>query len=125
MRTPFSTARARALGRCRCKGGHQTGDLASRLVVDSLLALPAATDYVERLAQLRQYLHWLNRRLHQELTVTPQRRDATMGSTVVALLMQDNRLACVWTGDSRCNQRPLMAPPPRQRKNATNRQNHS
>ena len=83
-------------------GGHQAGDLASRLVVDSLLALPAAGDYAERLAQLRQCLHWLNRRLHQELTVTPQRRDTTMGSTVVALLMHDNRLACVWAGDSRC-----------------------
>ena len=83
-------------------GGHQAGDLASRLVVDSLLALPAAGDYAERLAQLRQCLHWLNRRLNQELTVTPQRRDTTMGSTVVALLMHDNRLACVWAGDSRC-----------------------
>lgn len=83
-------------------GGHQSGDLASRLVVDSLAALPAEGDYAERLTQLRQCLHWLNRRLNQELTVTPQRRDTTMGSTVVALLMQDNRLACVWAGDSRC-----------------------
>jgi serine/threonine protein phosphatase PrpC len=40
-------------------GGHQAGDLASRLVVDSQLALPATGDYVERLAQLRQCLHWL------------------------------------------------------------------
>ncbi|MBJ2209754.1 hypothetical protein JFT33_24520 [Pseudomonas carnis] len=53
--------------------------------------MPAASDYVERLAQLRQCLHGLNRRLHQELTVTPRRRDTTMGSTVMALLMQDNR----------------------------------
>jgi serine/threonine protein phosphatase PrpC len=83
-------------------GGHQSGDLASRLVVDSLLALPAAGDYTERLGRLRQCLHWLNRRLNQELTVTPQRQDTTMGSTVIALLMQDNRLACVWAGDSRC-----------------------
>ena len=83
-------------------GGHQRGDLASRLIVDSLWALPAEGDFSQRLERLRNCLHWLNRRFSQELTATPQRQDTTVGSTVVALLVVENKLACVWAGDSRC-----------------------
>src|SRR5207253_8967455 len=50
----------------------------------------------------RQCLHWLNRRLGQELTVTAERRDCIMGSTVVVLLLEGNRAVCTWAGDSRC-----------------------
>lgn len=83
-------------------GGHQAGDLASRLIVDSLRALPGEGEYTQRLERLRGCLHWINRRLNQQLTVTAQRPDTTMGSTVVALLLEHDRLACVWAGDSRC-----------------------
>jgi serine/threonine-protein phosphatase Stp1 len=59
-------------------------------------------DFDERLKGIRQCLHWLNRRLGQELTVTAGRHDSIMGSTVVALLVDGNRAACIWAGDSRC-----------------------
>ncbi|MGB4074339.1 PP2C family protein-serine/threonine phosphatase [Pseudomonas sp.] len=82
-------------------GGHQNGALASRLIVEQL-AEPNTGDLQQRLVELRQRLHWLNRRLGQELTVTAAQPDPIIGSTVVALLIDGERAACVWAGDSRC-----------------------
>ncbi|MVV47872.1 serine/threonine-protein phosphatase [Pseudomonas sp. PB120] len=83
-------------------GGHQGGDIASQLIVASLAELPMQDDFDQRLKGIRRCLHWLNRRLGQELTVTAGRHDSIMGSTVVALLVKGNRAACIWAGDSRC-----------------------
>ncbi|MDA8486373.1 serine/threonine-protein phosphatase [Pseudomonas resinovorans] len=83
-------------------GGHLAGDIASQMIVGSLAELPVQANFDERLTGIRQCLHWLNRRLGQELTVTAGRRDCIMGSTVVALLVEGNRAACIWAGDSRC-----------------------
>ncbi len=83
-------------------GGHHAGDIASQLIVASLAELPVTDDFDQRLTGVRQCLHWLNRRFGQELTVIAGRQDAIMGSTVVALLVQGNRAACIWAGDSRC-----------------------
>jgi serine/threonine protein phosphatase PrpC len=83
-------------------GGHQAGDVASQLVVDSLALLPGRGSLDERVEATRRCLQWLNRRLGEELTVSAQGGDRTMGSTVVALLLQGDRAACVWAGDSRC-----------------------
>ncbi|MEX6500730.1 PP2C family protein-serine/threonine phosphatase [Pseudomonas zhanjiangensis] len=82
-------------------GGHQNGALASRLIVEQL-AEPCAGDLQQRLDELRRRLHGVNRRLGQELTVTAERPDTLIGSTVVALLIEGERAACVWAGDSRC-----------------------
>jgi serine/threonine-protein phosphatase Stp1 len=83
-------------------GGHQSGDIASQLIVASLADLPPLDDFDERLKGVRQCLHWLNRRLSQELTIIAEHRDTIIGSTVVALLVDGSRAACVWAGDSRC-----------------------
>ena len=83
-------------------GGYRSGDLASQLIVASLAELPAQGSFDERLKGLRECLHWINRRLGQELTVTDAHRDSIMGSTVVALLLEGERAACIWAGDSRC-----------------------
>lgn len=83
-------------------GGHQAGDVASQLIVASLADLPFQDCFEARIEAVRHCLHWLNRRLGQELTVTAERQDSIMGSTVVALLVDGNRAACIWAGDSRC-----------------------
>lgn len=83
-------------------GGHQGGDIASQMIVASLAELPVRDHFDDRLIGVRQCLHWLNRRLGQELTVRAGRQDSIIGSTVVALLMEESRAACVWAGDSRC-----------------------
>ncbi len=61
-------------------GGHQAGDLASRMIVTSLAELPARAGFDERLNAMRQCLHWLNRRLGEELTSAP---NAATGSSAV------------------------------------------
>ncbi len=83
-------------------GGHRAGDIASQLIVTSLGELTQVQTFDERLNAVRQCLHWLNRRMGQELTLSDQHADAIMGSTVVALLLEGQRGACVWAGDSRC-----------------------
>ena len=83
-------------------GGHQGGDIASQMIVASLAELPVQEHFDDRLIGIRQCLHWLNRRLGQELTVNAGRQDNIIGSTVVALLVEEDRAACVWAGDSRC-----------------------
>lgn len=83
-------------------GGYQAGDIASQLVVDSLASMPGQGSLDERVEATRRCLQWLNRRLGEELTVTTDGGDPIMGSTVVALLLQGDRAACVWAGDSRC-----------------------
>ena len=83
-------------------GGHQAGDLASRLIVESLAELPAGLDFEDRLDALRDCLHRLNRHLSLGLTLTAETPDLLVGSTVVAPLAEGSRVACVWAGDSRC-----------------------
>lgn len=83
-------------------GGHQSGALASRLIVERLAELVDEGDLSARVQDVRRCLHELNRRLGQELTVTAEHPDPVIGSTVVALMLEGERGACVWAGDSRC-----------------------
>ena len=77
-------------------GGHEGGDYASRVVVDSIAVLPqmAAT---EKLGQIRQALQAAHRTIVHEAAV----RQATMGATVVALVLADGHFGALWAGDSR------------------------
>lgn len=80
-------------------GGYQQGALASRMVIESLLSVTADT-LEQRLEQAVQSLQWVNYHLSCERTLTGT--DQTLGSTVMVLLTQVGRAACVWVGDSRC-----------------------
>lgn len=83
-------------------GGHRAGDVASQLIVTSLGELTQPQTFEQRLVAVRNCLHWLNRRMGQELTINALQADTLMGSTVIALLLEGPRGACVWAGDSRC-----------------------
>jgi len=83
-------------------GGHQGGDIASQLIIASLAELPTQNNFDARVESVSRCLRWLNRRLGQELTVIAGHADSVIGSTVVVLLMEGNRAACLWAGDSRC-----------------------
>lgn len=77
-------------------GGHRAGHVASRSVIDSLAELPSQGNFDLRIDAVRQSLQRLNRRFGDRSA-----HDA-MGSTVIVLLLDERRAACVWAGDSRC-----------------------
>ncbi|MBB4866934.1 serine/threonine-protein phosphatase Stp1 [Pseudomonas nitritireducens] len=83
-------------------GGHSRGDRASRMIVEALAQITHYADLDTRTQQIRQQLHWLNRRFVMEMTQTADQPPQVMGSTVVALLLDDKRATCIWAGDSRC-----------------------
>lgn len=83
-------------------GGHSRGDRASRMIVETLSQIPHYADHDSRTQQIRQQLHWLNRRFVMEMTQTADQPPHVMGSTVVALLLDEKRATCIWAGDSRC-----------------------
>lgn len=79
-------------------GGHALGDVASRMVVDSLSSIPAQDDVGQRIAEACARLQAANRQLRVEAAA---RGVAIIGTTVVALLACDPSCAYLWAGDSR------------------------
>lgn len=79
-------------------GGHTLGDLASRMVVESLNQLPPAASLTSLVADARDRLCTVNRQLRDEAFF---RKTQIIGSTVVVLLAQDRDCAYLWAGDSR------------------------
>lgn len=80
-------------------GGHQAGDVASQLIVDSLGSLHA-TEALENYADnVEQQLQQVNRQLRQ-LAVSHY-GNQLIGSTVVALVCQPPQCVFLWAGDSR------------------------
>ena len=80
-------------------GGHQAGDIASRIISDALKSLPPGLGATALLAEVRQRLA----HAHNVLLAEAARRGghAILASTVVVLLARDDYFACLWAGDSR------------------------
>lgn len=79
-------------------GGHAFGDIASKMVVDALDALPAPASLQQAVAYVRDQLLATNSAL---LAESAARQVPVIGSTVVVLLAWGAAGACVWAGDSR------------------------
>lgn len=80
-------------------GGHESGDYASQLIVDTL----AATKPPESASAL---LHDVKHRLDQvhlalQSVAASRGEGAVIASTVVVLMAHGQHFACVWAGDSR------------------------
>lgn len=80
-------------------GGHQAGDVASRIVADALEAIPSGLGAAELLAEARLRLGDAHR-LMQRLAAR-RGPEVNLVSTIVVLLARDNNYACLWAGDSR------------------------
>jgi serine/threonine protein phosphatase PrpC len=78
-------------------GGHDAGDVASRMIVESLCALPRA----ERLSELLDRVEDRLRSVNQRLFGVSLERGATTGSTVAVLVAFDAHCVSIWAGDSR------------------------
>ena len=79
-------------------GGHEAGDLASRIVVQSLDAVGAPAAAADLLTQCEERLFSANQEI---IGLSRARHGATMGTTAAVLLVRDGYYACIWAGDSR------------------------
>jgi len=79
-------------------GGHAYGEVASRMTVDALDALPPAESLQQAIAQARVCLLSVNGALVAEAAA---RNVPVIGTTLVLLLASGRSGACVWAGDSR------------------------
>lgn len=80
-------------------GGHEAGDIASHMIVETLQQVPPPSDWQDFLKSVRERLCEVNLQLREESARRYQHR--TIGSTVVVLLAHEDQCACLWVGDSR------------------------
>ena len=78
-------------------GGHEAGDIASRVVVEELAAIAVPATASELLASCERHIVRANSRLKK----LGDERGALIGTTVAVLLIFDGHYAAVWSGDSR------------------------
>jgi len=79
-------------------GGHAAGDVASRMIVDALAAMPEQSSLGSYISEVHQQLDVVNRTLADEAS---RRRERVIGSTVVALIVRNRHGVALWAGDSR------------------------
>lgn len=80
-------------------GGHQAGDVASRMIIHEMNKLTLRDEIYACIGQSQSSLQHVNQTLRQfsaELF-----NNQTVGSTVIALLAKGNHFAYLWAGDSR------------------------
>ena len=80
-------------------GGHDAGELASGMIVDTLRTLSPAPGMNQLLDEVEERLLDVNTRLVREAAL--RGRNVTIGSTVVVLLACHSQCVCLWAGDSR------------------------
>jgi serine/threonine-protein phosphatase Stp1 len=78
-------------------GGHEAGDLASQMVVDSIALLPDGMDPQAKMRAIREALNGA----HERIVAEAHARDTTIGATVVVLVLTDHHFLALWAGDSR------------------------
>jgi protein phosphatase len=79
-------------------GGHAVGDLASRMVIESLTHVPAGNGIASVVADARARLLNVNGQLRAEAA---RRQVQRIGTTVVLLIARDGCCGYLWAGDSR------------------------
>ena len=80
-------------------GGHDDGEIASRMVCDALADFTPAATFEEMIDGAQERIHRVNEQLIRETMRTQSAVGS--GSTVVALLARRSRCAVIWAGDSR------------------------
>jgi protein phosphatase len=84
-------------------GGHQRGDFASRLIVETLDSIAPTRELPAFVDAVRDALTTVDRELGRRAEELGP--DTLIGSTVVVLLAVEDTFACVWAGDSRLYRR--------------------
>ncbi|MEM0923750.1 MAG: protein phosphatase 2C domain-containing protein [Pseudomonadota bacterium] len=79
-------------------GGHDGGDYASQSVTEALAMIPLDLDPASTMHAAREALQIAHRNIRQEAA---RRGGATIGATVVVLVLAGEHFVCLWAGDSR------------------------
>jgi serine/threonine protein phosphatase PrpC len=79
-------------------GGHAAGDLASRILVESLDAIAQPEAAADLLQQCETQIFRANAEI---VGWSRAHNGATIGTTAAVLLVRDRHFACLWAGDSR------------------------
>lgn len=80
-------------------GGHEAGDVASQMIVDSLGDVSGHDEPADLLDEVEDRLLDVNMNLFEAGAMSSDAR--TIGSTVIALLALDRHCVVIWAGDSR------------------------
>ncbi|MBC3766666.1 PP2C family protein-serine/threonine phosphatase [Neptunicella marina] len=80
-------------------GGHQKGDVASQMIIEHLQRLANSQEYPLDIELIKQQLILVNRNLQELANELPE--STVIGSTVVVLLFEHQKVHCIWAGDSR------------------------
>lgn len=80
-------------------GGHEAGDIASKIVVDVLEKGVLPTSLSDCVDAVERFLEDANKRIHEysELVLN----NKTVGTTVVVFIVRGKLGVCLWVGDSR------------------------
>ncbi|CAN0526479.1 unnamed protein product, partial [Scytosiphon promiscuus] len=79
-------------------GGHHAGDVASRLIADSLASMPVSASITDAITTCTQAIAQANETLFRNGVA---RSAKVTGSTVATLLSCGKNCAVLWAGDSR------------------------
>lgn len=80
-------------------GGHEKGEVASQLIVDSLEQFIRGDDVTTSVDWVVSQLRSVNQQLITMRDNLP--KGGLIGSTVCVLILHDGHAACIWSGDSR------------------------
>jgi serine/threonine protein phosphatase PrpC len=78
-------------------GGHEGGEWASAKLIEKLDAVDLPPDFEAACDRIAEAIEKANR----SILVEAGKRNRQMGSTIVALMVQDQRYGVLWVGDSR------------------------
>ena len=79
-------------------GGHQSGEVASRMIVDALATYRATPLLGKNIRQITSLLQAVNQQL---VELADNDADKIIGSTIAILLLHGRYCAALWAGDSR------------------------
>ncbi|MEM5518110.1 protein phosphatase 2C domain-containing protein [Henriciella sp. AS95] len=79
-------------------GGHESGDVASSLIVNELSEIAGAQTAYDLRRWVARRLHWANDEL---VRMAASSARGSMGATVAVLTMHGTQYSCTWAGDSR------------------------
>lgn len=81
-------------------GGHEAGDVASKMIIDALSSIAANPSSIQQhIDNVTNSLIDVNQRILEYSDNSLQSR--TVGSTIVTLVINNHEGACLWAGDSR------------------------